>query len=158
MPAVAMIVLLPALQAAGLIFGALSAGVATVLAATIAGVFLVLNTAITLYVSRPRDRRRKKRPHVMSRGPIIVGLEILSAVTGVCAVVALVIALSAQQDQINTIQDARQNAAQDSCRILSSLILSSGRLSHRQLEARRFLQAEGLADCARYALRVKEGK
>lgn len=85
---------------------------------------------------------------VLSRGPIIRWLEFGCALAGVCAVVALVLVLTAYQGQ-------RHAAARDSCYLWRGIVQHVTPPA-RQAEARAWLARPDnpLRDCNRYADQV----
>lgn len=94
----------------------------------------------------------------MTRGPVILGLEILSVITALLAIASFLYAISAFDSRLDGIQHARQVAAHDSCQILRGLILTSGRLTGREHRALVFLRRVGLGDCRAYAVKVRTGQ
>jgi hypothetical protein len=101
---------------------------------------------------------------VYTRGPVIVTLEILSAISALCAIAALVISLSAQSSEIDAhhrqqiaadraIQVSRQHSARDTCELLRGLVLTSTTPA-RIAQARAFVARTPLRDCRAYSVRV----
>lgn len=92
-----------------------------------------------------------------SKGPIIKSLEILSVVSGLIAVAALIISLTAQSNRIDYIQQSRQRSALDSCNILRTILFKATPPA-RYLEASHILKQAGLSNCVQYAHDVRYSK
>lgn len=96
-------------------------------------------------------------------------LVTVSALSSILAVIALATAIITSSDRITESQlkisrlqyavqlgrVSRQQAAEDTCRLLRAMVsLAAGPSAIRQTQANQFLVLTGLSDCQRYAQRV----
>jgi hypothetical protein len=113
------------------------------------------------------ERRVPGRP-VYSRGPIILTLEIVSVMSGLIAIVALIITLTifssrVSQAEFNAktakeasvlIQEARFRAAEDTCFLLRGLVFAAA-TSHTAKEAEAYINSTSLRDCYQYGKKIE---
>lgn len=103
------------------------------------------------------DRRQHPpgRP-VMSRGPIIRGLEALSALSGLASVLALVLVLTAGSQRLDSIQRSRELSARDTCYLIRGQLLALTPPRRRPFVVTYLDRpANPLHDCVAYGRRVR---
>ena len=89
-----------------------------------------------------------------NRSPLI-----LSLISTVIAIVALILAFKLIGDRLTFIQESRQRSAIDACYKWRQVVIYATRSTgHNVEEAKRFLIRVGLGDCNAYGLEVRHSR